>query len=214
MGLEAEVQLAVKQAIEELLTSRDQRDSSIIQDASINYDQLVTLREQLKRTTDELHEAVEAKERATQQFYDLRRELDSEVAEKEQLQLENRSLMNKLKQVEAARASEQHEPSDASLKDRHANKLQMRIEQLQDDLFKLENSKEEYRVKNDLLESELMELKLRNEELQRKANEARRLKDDLDIMREATEKAEKQEATVNSGFCMWAETSKRFSVAA
>ncbi|KAI1290772.1 Protein Hook -like protein [Halotydeus destructor] len=198
MGLELEVQLNVKQAIEELLVTRDRDNSgsmSMIGD-SINLDQMVALRDSLKKTNDDLSAANEAKDKAIQTLFDLQREFVSVAQEKDMLRSENDRLSSKVRVLEESSSKEQHDPSDASLKDRHVSKLQVRIEQLQDDLFKLESIKDEYRIKTELLEKEMMEIKLRNEELQRKANEARRLKDDLDIMREASEKAEKQEQTI------------------
>ena len=162
MSLEVDVQMAVKQAIEELLTSREHANSTLSIGAGESFDHMVNLRDSLKRTADELAQAVQAKERTEQSLYDLRRELDETVSERDQLRIELAAVVNRVRSLESTRTTETHEPSDASLKgklittitspnenfdcdlisvDRHVNKLQLRIDQLQDDLFKLESAK-------------------------------------------------------------------------
>ena len=216
MMLDHETQLNVKQAIEELFTATStamnhQRDP--IGQSSLSsipttlfgdqHQQMQTLKSEIKRINQELVAATDAREKATQNVYDLKRDLLTSKEENNQLQVEIEVLQQRLHKSESnARSStldfedNHYDPSDASLKERFVSKLQSKVDQLQEDLFRMENMKEEFRVKNELLESEMLDLRLKNEELQRRANETRLLKDELDIHKQLSEKAEKYESTL------------------
>lgn len=234
MKLDTDTQIAVKNAIESLFMSIGESTSSPGRTRSGTTDSMMSLpfpdaiglatdgllagsgspdaalvhqlKLDVRRLTDDLSAAIESKERAIQELFDLKRELKSVKEENSQLNSENELLISKMnkKSSQTSSALSPHDTStssisestDASLKEAFVVKLQNKVESLKEDLFKMENSKEEVRIKNELLEKELMELKFKNEELQRKANEARNLKDELDIHKQLSEKAEKYEATI------------------
>lgn len=218
LSLDVDTQLIVKNAIEELLMSVNadsgrNRSSTMESISSMNFPDLnmadggaavQSLKTEVKRLTQDLASAVELKEKMVQEMFDVKRELGSIRQENMQLNVENENLtdlVNKLKSPSSKSGSSRLEhspgdPSDSSLKEAFVNKLQARIESMRDEMFKTENAREEMKIRNELLEKELMELKFKNEELQRKANEARNLKDELDIHRQASEKAEKYEQMI------------------
>ena len=66
------------------------------------------------------------------------------------------------------------------------------------DRLELETLIDDYRLKFELQERELNELRIKYESSQVLANEARHLKDELDVLRENAEKADKLETTVQS----------------
>ena len=219
MSLDTETQLTVKQAIEELFLPLESvgRTRSGTTDSITCWDSLTAvqaeatasnsvvagLRQEIKRLNDQLSSVTESKEKIAQEMFDIKRELSSIKEENLQLTMENDKLTNSIKRLESnsnQKKSESNavtsESSDASLKEIFVNKLQTRIDFLTDDLFKMENLKEETRIKNELLEKELMDLRFKNEDLTRKAKEARNMKDELDILKQQAEKADSQQQTI------------------
>ena len=199
MKLEEEVQLSVMQAIQEIMINCKEKDSSISLafPDSLNTDQVQVLREQLRKLNEELHLTNDARDLLDQKIFDLENTLKLLQDEKATLLNENEKLNQRLNDKLCSNTkNDSNEPTDASLKDRHYNKLQSRIILLQEDLYKMEAQKEEYRAKNETLEKDLMELRLKNEDLQRKAKYARALKDELDIMRHVSDKVEKYEQLI------------------
>uniref|UniRef100_A0A8C9G0A9 Hook microtubule tethering protein 1 n=1 Tax=Pavo cristatus TaxID=9049 RepID=A0A8C9G0A9_PAVCR len=73
---------------------------------------------------------------------------------------------------------------------------QLQLEQLQEENFRLEAAKDDYRVHCEDLEKQLIELQHRNNELTSLAEESRALKDENDILRATADKASKLESTV------------------
>ncbi|XP_075615370.1 protein Hook homolog 1 isoform X2 [Balearica regulorum gibbericeps] len=73
---------------------------------------------------------------------------------------------------------------------------QLQLEQLQEENFRLEAAKDDYRVHCEDLERQLIELQHRNNELTSLAEESRALKDENDILRTTADKASKLESTV------------------
>ncbi|KAL6952184.1 Protein Hook 3 [Sarracenia purpurea var. burkii] len=69
---------------------------------------------------------------------------------------------------------------------------------LKEEIFKLETARDDYRVKLAMREKEMEELQVKFDSLQRAAAEARHLKDEVDILREDADKAEKLESTLKS----------------
>lgn len=59
-------------------------------------------------------------------------------------------------------------------------------------------ARDDYRMKVEMQEKELLELQSKLEELQKMADEARHLKDEVDILKETADKAVKYEATIAS----------------
>ncbi|RWS10818.1 protein Hook 3-like protein [Dinothrombium tinctorium] len=201
MRLEEDVQHGVMQAIQELMMSGGrEREGSISMTFpdSLNVEQPSVVKEQLRRVQDELMAANEAKELAIQKCFELEKALSILREEKESLASENDRLIQNLNENRRSGNRAIDDITDESLRDRHLSKLQARIDTLQEDLIKIETIKDEYRVKIELLEKELMETRLENEELQRKAKEARHLKDELDIHKHLSDKAEKYEQTIET----------------
>ncbi|RWS24795.1 protein Hook 3-like protein, partial [Leptotrombidium deliense] len=202
MGLEEDVQHGVMQAIQELMNTggRDRSESSIsiTFPDSLNVEQPAFLKDQLRRLQEELQLANDAKDQLTQKCFEMEKKMRILRDEKESIALENERLMQHVNDNQRINSKLVDEISDESLRDRHFSKLQSRIDALQEDLIKTETSKDEYRVRIEILEKELIENRLQNEDLQRKAKEARQLKDELDIHKHLSEKAEKLEQTVES----------------
>jgi protein HOOK3 len=59
-------------------------------------------------------------------------------------------------------------------------------------------ARDDYRMKAEMLEKNLLEAQSKVEELQKTVDEARHLKDEVDILRETADKAVKYEATISS----------------
>uniref|UniRef100_A0A665XAE6 Hook microtubule tethering protein 3 n=1 Tax=Echeneis naucrates TaxID=173247 RepID=A0A665XAE6_ECHNA len=74
--------------------------------------------------------------------------------------------------------------------------LQTQLEQLQEETFRLEAAKDDYRIRCEELEKELLDVKSQNEELVSLADEAQSLKDEMDVLRHSSDKVSKLEGTV------------------
>uniref|UniRef100_A0A671PFP1 Protein Hook homolog 1 n=1 Tax=Sinocyclocheilus anshuiensis TaxID=1608454 RepID=A0A671PFP1_9TELE len=83
---------------------------------------------------------------------------------------------------------------------RKHSQLQLQLEQLQEENFRLEAAKDDYRIHCEELEKQLVELQHRNDELTSLAEESRSLKDELDILRcvSCSDRAVKLEASVET----------------
>uniref|UniRef100_A0A4W6DGU2 Protein Hook homolog 3 n=1 Tax=Lates calcarifer TaxID=8187 RepID=A0A4W6DGU2_LATCA len=143
----------------------------------------------LKKTVEELNDALATKEEIAQRC----RELDMQVAalqeEKSSLLAENQVLMERLNQ------SDSIEDINSPAGRRHLQ-LQTQLEQLQEETFRLEAAKDDYRIRCEELEKELLDVKSQNEELVSLADEAQSLKDEMDVLRHSSDKVSKLEGTV------------------
>uniref|UniRef100_A0A665X933 Protein Hook homolog 3 n=1 Tax=Echeneis naucrates TaxID=173247 RepID=A0A665X933_ECHNA len=152
-------------------------------------DSYVDLDRQLKKTVEELNDALATKEEIAQRC----RELDMQVAalqeEKSSLLAENQVLMERLNQ------SDSIEDINSPAGRRHLQ-LQTQLEQLQEETFRLEAAKDDYRIRCEELEKELLDVKSQNEELVSLADEAQSLKDEMDVLRHSSDKVSKLEGTV------------------
>uniref|UniRef100_A0A4W5NN12 Hook microtubule-tethering protein 1 n=1 Tax=Hucho hucho TaxID=62062 RepID=A0A4W5NN12_9TELE len=81
---------------------------------------------------------------------------------------------------------------------RKHSQLQIQLETLQEDNFRLEAAKDDYRIHCEELEKHLIEVQHRNDELTSLAEESRALKDELDILRSCSDRAVKLEASVET----------------
>uniref|UniRef100_A0A8C5N8G9 Protein Hook homolog 3 n=1 Tax=Gouania willdenowi TaxID=441366 RepID=A0A8C5N8G9_GOUWI len=144
---------------------------------------------QLKKTAEELNEALSTKEEIAQRC----RELDMQVAalqeEKSSLLAENQILMERLNQ------SDSIEDINSPAGRRHLQ-LQTQLEQLQEETFRLEAAKDDYRIRCEELEKEILDVKSQNEELTSLADEAQSLKDEMDVLRHSSDKVSKLEGIV------------------
>lgn len=77
-------------------------------------------------------------------------------------------------------------------------KLQSEINRLKGDIIKLETEKEEYRLKSNLLKEDRDIITKKHDELRNKAEQAKRLQDELDEQRHISEKVTSYEAMVEN----------------
>uniref|UniRef100_A0A672ZMP8 Protein Hook homolog 3 n=1 Tax=Sphaeramia orbicularis TaxID=375764 RepID=A0A672ZMP8_9TELE len=181
MIMEESVQHVVMTAIQELMS----KETPVMG----GNDSYVDLDRQLKKTVEELNDALATKEEIAQRC----RELDMQVAalqeEKSSLLAENQVLMERLNQ------SDSIEDVNSPAGRRHLQ-LQTQLEQLQEETFRLEAAKDDYRIRCEELEKELLDVKSQNEELVSLADEAQSLKDEMDVLRHSSDKVSKLEGTV------------------
>ncbi|KAL0963224.1 hypothetical protein UPYG_G00351360 [Umbra pygmaea] len=111
--------------------------------------------------------------------------------EKGSLLAENQILMERLNQ------SDSIEDLNSPAGRRHLQ-LQTQLEQLQEETFRLEAAKDDYRIRCEELEKEMNELRGQNEELTSLADEAQSLKDEMDVLRHSSDKVSKLEGMVDS----------------
>ncbi|XP_061783396.1 protein Hook homolog 3 isoform X1 [Nerophis lumbriciformis] len=182
MMMEESVQHVVMTAIQELMS----KETPVIG----GNDSYVDLDRQLKKTAEELNEALATKEEIAQRC----RELDMQVAalqeEKSSLLAENQVLMERLNQ------SDSIEDINSPAGRRHLQ-LQTQLEQLQEESFRLEAAKDDYRIRCEELEKELLDVKSQIEDLTSLADEAQSLKDEIDVLRHSSDKVSKLEGTVD-----------------
>ncbi|KAM8960433.1 protein Hook homolog 3 [Pelodytes ibericus] len=204
MMMEEAVQHVVMTAIQELMSKETP--------VSIGTDAYAELDRQLKKTTEELNDALAAKEEIAQRCHELDmqtytiqeerdklrfecNELEERVAglqeEKSSLLAENQVLMERLNQ------SDSLEDPNSPAGRRHLQ-LQTQLEQLQEETFRLEASKDDYRIRCEELEKEITELRQQNEDLTTLADEAQSLKDEMDVLRHSSDKVSKLESQVES----------------
>ncbi|XP_066460591.1 protein Hook homolog 3 isoform X1 [Eleutherodactylus coqui] len=204
MMMEESVQHVVMTAIQELMSKETP--------VSLGTDAFAELDKQLKKTTEELNEALSAKEEIAQRCHELDmqaysiqeerdklryecNELEERVAalqeEKSSLLAENQVLMERLNQ------SDSLEDPNSPAGRRHLQ-LQTQLEQLQEETFRLEASKDDYRIRCEELEKEITELRQQNEDLTTLADEAQSLKDEMDVLRHSSDKVAKLESQVET----------------
>ncbi|KAF7690143.1 hypothetical protein HF521_011947 [Silurus meridionalis] len=146
---------------------------------------------QLKKALEDLSQLSAEKDELAQRC----QELDIQVAilqeEQNSLLAENDVLTDRASQLDSF-----DDPCTPSGK-KHSQ-LQLQIEQLQEENFRLEAAKDDYRIHCEELEKQLVELQHRNDELTSLAEESRSLKDELDILRSCSDRALKLEASVET----------------
>ncbi|XP_006509213.1 protein Hook homolog 3 isoform X3 [Mus musculus] len=183
MMMEESVQHVVMTAIQELMS----KESPV----SAGHDAYVDLDRQLKKTTEELNEALSAKEEIAQRCHELDMQVAALQEEKSSLLAENQILMERLNQ------SDSIEDPNSPAGRRHLQ-LQTQLEQLQEETFRLEAAKDDYRIRCEELEKEISELRQQNDELTTLADEAQSLKDEIDVLRHSSDKVSKLEGQVES----------------
>ncbi|CAL1545552.1 unnamed protein product [Lymnaea stagnalis] len=181
MSMEEDVQQIIKNAIQELMTKETLPGDDLESE----------LHEQLKKAVDELNNSLEAKEELLQRCH----ELDAQVAS---LQEERLSLIaDRDKLEERLQMAESFEDTSTPAGKRVAQ-LQHQIECLQEELYRLESGKDDYRIKYEVLNKDYTELKEKNAELSKLASESRAMKDELDILRHTSDSLAKSESLVES----------------
>ncbi|XP_066507760.1 protein Hook homolog 3 isoform X3 [Hoplias malabaricus] len=183
MMMEESVQHVVMTAIQELMSKETP--------VSGGNDSYADLDRQLKKTVEELNDALASKEEIAQRCHELDMQVAALQEEKGSLLAENQILMERLNQ------SDSIEDLNSPAGRRHLQ-LQTQLEQLQEETFRLEAAKDDYRIRCEELEKELLEVKGQNEELTSLADEAQSLKDEMDVLRHSSDKVSKLEAQVES----------------
>ncbi|XP_057609498.1 protein Hook homolog 2 isoform X5 [Chionomys nivalis] len=181
MTLEESVQHVVMEAIQELMT-KDTPDS-LSTETYGNFDTQ-------SRRYYFLSEEVEEGDELQQHCLDLERQLVLLSEEKQNLVQENAALRERVGRSEVESAP--------GLTAKKLLLLQSQLEQLQEENFRLESSREDERLRCMELEREVTELQQRNQALTSLSQEAQALKDEMDELRQSSERARQLEATLNS----------------
>lgn len=183
MTLEESVQHVVMTAIQELMSKESK--------PHFGTEPVGDVDQQLKKALENLSGVMAEKEELAQRC----QELDIQVAvlqeERNSLLAENDVLTDRANQLDTF-----DDPSTPSGK-KHSQ-LQLQLEQLQEENFRLEAAKDDYRIHCEELEKQLVEVQHRNDELTSLAEESRALKDELDILRSCSDRAVKLEASVET----------------
>uniref|UniRef100_A0A673ZHP3 Hook microtubule tethering protein 3 n=1 Tax=Salmo trutta TaxID=8032 RepID=A0A673ZHP3_SALTR len=146
---------------------------------------------QLKRTVEDLNEALVTKEEIAQRCHELDMQVAALQEERGSLLAENQILMERLNQ------SDSIEDLNSPVGRRHLQ-LQTQLEHVQEETFRLEAAKDDYRIRCEELGKELTDLRGQNEELTSLADEAQSLKDEMDVLRHSSDKVSKLEVMVES----------------
>ncbi|XP_029285334.1 protein Hook homolog 1 [Cottoperca gobio] len=183
MTLEESVQHVVMTAIQELLS----REIMSPFGAELSGD----LEQQLKKALEELTELLAEKEALAQRCQELDIQVTVLQEERNSLLAENDVLTDRANQLDTF-----DDPSTPSGK-KH-NLLQQQLEALQEETFRLEAAKDDYRIHCEELEKQLIEVQHRNDELTSLAEESRTLKDELDVLRNCSDRVVILEASVDT----------------
>ncbi|KAK6468861.1 protein Hook-like protein 2-like [Huso huso] len=135
-----------------------------------------------------LSEAVHEKEDLTLRCRELEQQVSSIQDERNALLSETRSLREQLNQRDPP----------TNITGKKLLLLHSQLEQLQDENFRLESSKDDLRLRAEALEREVSELQRRNEDLSSLAEEAQSLKDEMDVLRHSSDRVSRLEALVET----------------
>ncbi|XP_034271091.1 protein Hook homolog 1 [Pantherophis guttatus] len=182
MTLEESVQHVVMAAIQELMSKEIL--GFVASDISGDVEQ------QLKRAVEELNEVIAEKEELKQRCQELDLQVAALQEEKCSLMSENEIMNDRLDQLDGS-----FDDTNTAVAKKYFH-AQLQIEQLQEENFRLETTKDDYRVHCEELEKQLIELQHRNDELTSLAEESRALKDEIDVLRTVADKTNKLESTV------------------
>ncbi|XP_077306725.1 protein Hook homolog 1 [Lithobates pipiens] len=181
MTLEESVQHVVMTAIQELM-SKDIVDSPLVE---LEGD----LDQQLKKALELIQEAEAEKEELKQRCQELDLQVAALQEERNSLLAENEVQNERINQLDSF-----EEPTNMAAK----KYFQTQLEQLQEENYRLEAAKDDYRVHCEELEKQLIETQNRSVELASLAEESRALKDEMDVLRATADKATKLESTVET----------------
>ncbi|XP_066204162.1 protein Hook homolog 2 isoform X2 [Saccopteryx leptura] len=189
MMLEESVQHVVMEAIQELMT-KDTPDALPLETYG-NFDsQTIPRPSRQSRRYYFLSEEADEGDELRQQCLDLEQQLVLLTEEKQSLAQENAVLRQQVGRPEGEVAT--------GLTAKKLLLLQSQLEQLQEENFRLENGREDDHLRCMELEREVTELQQRNQELTSLAQEAQALKDEMDELRQSSERAGQLEATLSS----------------
>ncbi|XP_029293443.1 protein Hook homolog 2 isoform X2 [Cottoperca gobio] len=182
MTLEESVQHVVMTAIQELLS----KDPSSEPGSPETYGDF----DYQSRKYYFLSEEAGEKEDLSQRCRDLEHQLSVALEEKSSLQAETCSLKEKLSHCDSLDAT--------SITGKKLLLLQSQMEQFQEENYRLENSRDDVRVRGEILAREVIDLQQRNEDLTSLAQEAQSLKDEMDILRHSSDRVNQLEALVET----------------
>ncbi|KAM7439452.1 Protein Hook 3 [Porites harrisoni] len=185
MSMEESVQHVVMMAIQELLTVKDSGLSGV---ESEMYKELEM---QHKRTLEQLSSISAEKEELSQRCHELDEQLSFIKEHEGSLQMENERLRERLSQQDSI-----GDRDDVSFSTQKLQHLQHQIDKLKEENFTLETSRDEYKIKYEQMERDVLLLNERNEQLQSLAEESQMLKDEMDVLRHSQEKVIKYESTI------------------
>uniref|UniRef100_A0A7N8YE19 Hook microtubule tethering protein 2 n=1 Tax=Mastacembelus armatus TaxID=205130 RepID=A0A7N8YE19_9TELE len=184
MTLEESVQHVVMTAIQELL-SKEPSSEPASPETYGDFDYQ-------SRKYYFLSEEVDVKEDLSQRCRELEHQLSLALEEKSSLQAETRALKEKLSRCDSVDAS------TTAITGKKLLLLQSQMEQLQEENYRLESSRDDLCVRGEILEREVAELQQRNEDLTSLAHEAQALKDEMDILRHSSDRVNQLEALVDT----------------
>ncbi|KAL5021996.1 hypothetical protein ScPMuIL_001151 [Solemya velum] len=176
MAMQESVQHVVMNAIQELMTKEIATGTEGEADTA----------EQLKKTLEDLNNVILAKDELMQRCIKLDSQVHSLLEEKQALISDNDKMTERLNQSENL-----DDPSTPAGK--RYQQIQNQMEALKEEMYKQETGREEYKMKFDVLHKDYDILNRRldhfvvNAELGVLADQARVLKDDLDVMRHKSE---------------------------
>ncbi|XP_054290464.1 protein Hook homolog 3-like isoform X2 [Macrosteles quadrilineatus] len=177
MSLEESVQVVIMRSIQELESMHGSTNSYPFVTATLSETEA-----QVQKLLVDLQTAVEEKNQTVQRCLKLDMQVLQLQEEKASLEEDKKRLMERLQEDPLTGTSLSHR----------------QIKDLKEQIFKLETSRDDYRMKVELQEKEMLELQSKLDTLQQTAGEARLLKDEVDILRETADKVEKYEATIQS----------------
>ncbi|KAM9763023.1 protein Hook homolog 1 [Menidia menidia] len=183
MTLEESVQHVVMTAIQELLSKETM--------APFGPELSGDLEQQLKKALEELAELLSEKETLVQRCQELDIQVTALQEERNSLLAENDVLTDRANQLDTV-------DNPSTLSGRKHSHLQQQLETLQEENFRLEAAKDDYRIHCEELEKQLIELQHRNDELTGLAEESRALKDELDVLRNCSDRVVMLEASVDT----------------
>ncbi|XP_029542148.2 protein Hook homolog 1-like isoform X2 [Oncorhynchus nerka] len=183
MTLEESVQHVVMTALQELMSKENMAQFGVEPPGDVE--------SQLKKALEDLADLMAEKEELAQRCQELDVQVTVLQEERNSLLAENDVLTDRANQLDSF-----DDPSTPS--GRKHSQLQIQLETLQEENFRLEAAKDDYRIHCEELEKQLIEVQHRNDELTSLAEESRALKDELDILRSCSDHAVKLEASVET----------------
>ncbi|XP_073510401.1 protein Hook homolog 2 isoform X1 [Phyllobates terribilis] len=182
MTLGESVQQAVMESIQELLTKEP--TDAVTPDSYVNYDSQSRKYYFISEDTDE-------KTGILHRCHELEQQISLLIEEKRNLVSENRALRERQDSPDSETGTPQMFGKKMLL-------LQSQIEQLQEENYRLESARDDYRQRCEELDREVQDLHQRNQDLTGLAQEAQSLRDEMDILRHSSDRVGKLESLVES----------------
>jgi len=178
MGMEETVQQVIMQAIQEVLMMQSTPSLPNVEDDA-----------QVKKLMDEMQQTKQQKEILAQKCHELEMRLNLLQEEKSNLSAEFENLQAQVVSKTGGG------PVETGIR---YKELKKQNETIKEELESMETQRDEFQAKTDELVSRLEESEIREAELQKLASQSRGLKDELDILREKSDKVEKYEAIIET----------------